>query len=93
MPTDELFAERGLGGDDEDLDFGGADLRATATGGEEVECGRRLRFCGVVEGDQGTEVDGIVRLKIAKNQALELGKRGLGFGDLPALPCGKIGQF
>lgn len=51
MPTDKLFAERGLRGDDEDLVFGGADLRATATGGEEVECGGCLRFCGVFEGD------------------------------------------
>jgi len=93
MPTDKLFAERGLRGDDEDLVFGGADLRATATGGEEVECGGRLRFCGVVEGDQGTEVDGFVRLKVAKNQALELGEGGLGLGDLPALARGKIGKL
>ena len=73
--------------------FGGADLRATATGGEEVECGGRLRFCGVIEGDQGTEVDGIVRLKVAKDQALELGEGGLGLGDLPALARGKIGKL
>ena len=51
LSSDELFAERGLGSDDEDLVFGGADLRATATGGEEVECGGCLRFCGVFEGD------------------------------------------